>query len=142
MCSTNYKNTDLLKFQPFSTEKIETSTRKPREKKKDAKKHKSANNRQHRKIKKRKRLTKRQILENILPFFENIAITKRERAFRGSAEKYNVEVIDNFGLSDSLSLARSSIKDFLKDMLRDKRSYKYSILAIITLKKLKAEINA
>ena len=27
-------------------------------------------------------------------------------------------------------------------MLREKRSYKYSILAIITLKKLKAEINA
>ena len=31
MCSTNYQNTDLLKFKPSYTEKIETSTRKLRE---------------------------------------------------------------------------------------------------------------
>ena len=53
-----------------------------------------------------------------------------------------MEVNDNFGLSNSLFLARSSIKDFLKDMLREKRACKYSILAIITFKKWKAEINA
>ena len=53
-----------------------------------------------------------------------------------------MEVNDNFGLSNSLFLARSSIKDFLKDMLREKRACKYSIFAIITFKKWKAEINA
>ena len=58
------------------------------------------------------------------------------------AETYNVEVIDNFGLRDSLFLAKLSIKDFLKDILKEKRSYKYSTLAIITFKKWKAETNA
>ena len=53
-----------------------------------------------------------------------------------------MEVNDNFGLSDSLFLARSPIKDFLKDMLREKWACKCRILTITTLKKWKAEINA
>ena len=66
---------------------------------------------------KTKKLTKRQILENILPFFEEISIARREHTFRGSAETYNVEVIDNVGLRDSLYLAKRSITDFLEDKL-------------------------
>ena len=84
--------------------------------------------------KKTKKLKKRQILRNILPIFEDIAITRRERAFRGSAETYNIEVVDNISLADSLYLAKRSIIDFLKDKLQEKRGFKYSILVIVKLK--------
>ena len=70
-----------------------------------------------------------------MSFFEDIAITKRERALRGYAETYNVEVLDNTGLRDSFYLPKRSITDFLKDMLKEKIGYKYSLLAIITIKK-------
>ena len=70
-----------------------------------------------------------------MSFFEDIAITKRERALRGYAETYNVEVLDNTGLRDSFYLPKRSIIDFLKDMLKEKIGYKYSLLVIITIKK-------
>ena len=70
-----------------------------------------------------------------MSFFEDIAITKRERALRGYAKTYNVEVLDNTGLRDSFYLPKRSIIDFLKDMLKEKIGYKYSLLAIITIKK-------
>ena len=95
-----------------------------------------------RRIKKCQNLTRRQILKDILPFFEDIGITKRELAFRGSAETYNVEVIDSVGLIDSLNLAKRSITDFLKDQLQEKRGFKYSILAVVTMKIWKSEIDA
>ena len=95
-----------------------------------------------RRIKKCKNLTRRQILKDILPFFEDIGITKRELAFRGSAETYNVEVIDSVGLIDSLNLAKRSITDFLKDQLQEKRGFKYSILAVVTMKIWTSEIDA
>ena len=95
-----------------------------------------------RRIKKCKNLTRRQIVKDILPFFEDIGITKRELAFRGSAETYNVEVIDSVGLIDSLNLAKRSITDFLKDQLQEKRGFKYSILAVVTMKIWKSEIDA
>ena len=93
-------------------------------------------------IKKCQNLTRRQILKDILPFFEDIGITKRELAFRGSAETYNVEVIHSVGLIDSLNLAKRSITDFLKDQLQEKRGFKYSILAVVTMKIWKSEIDA
>ena len=71
-----------------------------------------------------------------------MAISRREYAFRIYAETYNVEVIDNIGVKDSLFLAKLSIKDFLKDMLKEKRGYKYSLLALTAFKKWKAKKNA
>ena len=137
-----YKKTD----HPFYTSEIKITTKKPRLKKNVIKKPKITNKQLSQTLpfhpKKTKKLKKRQILESISPFFEDIAITKKERAFRGYTETYNVEVLDNIGLRDSFYLAKSSIKDFLKDMLKEKRQYQYSLLAIITLKKWKAEINA
>ena len=104
-----YKNTDLLKFHPFYTSEIEITTKKTRVKK-NINKPKTTNKQLSQALschpKKTRKLTKRRILENILPYFEEIAITKRERPFRGYAETYNVEVIDNFGLTDSLFLAK------------------------------------
>ena len=84
--------------------------------------------------KKTKKLKKRQILRNILPFFEDIAITRRERAFRGSAETYNIEVVDNISLADSLYLAKRSIIDFLKDNYQKKEALSTAYLSQLNLK--------
>ena len=44
----------------------------------------------------------------MLPLYETVGISKRQRAFRVYAETYHVEVADRGSLSDSLFLARSS----------------------------------
>ena len=51
-------------------------------------------------------------------------------------------MIDSVGLIDSLNLAKRSITDFLKDQLQEKRGFKYSILAVVTMKRWKSEIDA
>ena len=81
-----------------------------------------------------KRLTKHQILENILPFYDSVGILRREPAHRYCAETYNVEVKDNKNLDDSLFLAKSSINNLFRDSLRKKRGFKYNLLSINTLK--------
>ena len=52
----------------------------------------------------------------MLPF-DDVGISRREHALRGYAETYNVEIMDNKSLDDSLFLGKRSIKDFLKDLL-------------------------
>ena len=64
-----------------------------------------------------KKLTKHQILKNILPLYDTVGISKRQYAFKGYAETYNVEVADRKSLSDSLFLAKSSIINWFKDLL-------------------------
>ena len=138
MSSQNYKNTDLLQFDPFYTTETEIK-KNPRGNRNVIKRPKITNKQLSQTLpfhpKETRKLTKRRILENILPFFDAMAISRREYAFRIYEETYNVEVIDNIGLTDSLFLAKPSIKDFLKNMLKEKRGYKYSLLAIITFKK-------
>ena len=41
-----------------------------------------------------------------LPFYDDINISKKERAFRGYVETYKVKVINNKNLSDSLSVSK------------------------------------
>ena len=48
-------------------------------------------------------------------------------------------MIHSVGLIDSLNLAKRSITDFLKDQLQEKRGFKYSILAVVTMKIWKSE---
>ena len=91
--------------------------------------------------KRSKRLTKYQILSNVLLFFDDVGISRKERAFRGYAETYNVEVMDTESLDDSLFLAKRSINDFLRDLLEEKRGFKYNLLAAITLKRWNNAIN-
>ena len=138
MSSQNYKNTDLLQFDPFYTTETEIK-KNPRGNRNVIKGPKITNKQLSQTLpfhpKETRKLTKRRILENILPFFDAMAISRREYAFRIYEETYNVEVIDNIGLTDFLFLAKPSIKDFLKNMLKEKRGYKYSLLAIITFKK-------
>ena len=63
-----------------------------------------------------KRLTKHQILPNILPFYDTVRILRREHAYRYYAETYDVEVMDNISLNDSLFLAKSSINSLFRDL--------------------------
>ena len=60
---------------------------------------------------------------------------------KGYAETYNVEVTDRISLSDSLFLAKSSIIDLFKDLLEEKRGFKYVLSATITLKRWNSAIN-
>ena len=81
-------------------------------------------------------MTSHQILRNILPLYDSVAISKRERAFTGYAGTHNVEVTDTKSLADSLFLAKSSIIDLFSDLLQEERGFKYVLLAVITLMQL------
>ena len=70
-----------------------------------------------------------------LPFHDDINISRKERAFRGYAETYKVEIINNRNLSNSLSLSKNSIKNLFDTLLREKRGFKYNISVKTTLKK-------
>ena len=87
-------------------------------------------------------LTKHQILQNILPFYGGIEISRRKHAHRYYA--YDVDVIDNISLNDSLFLGKCSINNVFRDLLREKRGFKYfkyNLVAIILLKRWNNAIN-
>ena len=70
-----------------------------------------------------------------LPFYDDINISRKERAFKRYAETYKVEIINNKNLSDSLSVSKNSIKNLFDELLREKRSFKYVLNIKIILKK-------
>ena len=57
-----------------------------------------------------------------------------DRTFRGYAETYKVEIINNRNLSDLLSVIKNSVKNLFDELLRKKRGLKYIINVKITLK--------
>ena len=79
-------------------------------------------------------MNKRQILKYILPLYDTVGISRSQYAHKGYAETYNVEVADKISLNDSLFLAKSSIIDLFKDLLQEKRGFKYTLSTTITLK--------
>ena len=56
-----------------------------------------------------------------LPFYNDINILRKEKAFKKYAETYEVEIINNKSISDSLSVSKNSIKDLFDELLREKR---------------------
>ena len=64
--------------------------------------------------KRSKRLTKHQILQNILPLYDSVVISRTKHAHKYYAETYDVEVVDNKRLDDSLFLAKKSINHLFK----------------------------
>ena len=142
----------MLKNQPFYSEEIKSFEKKNKKSSNISllselpffyKKPKELTNKQlsealpflPKKPKKPKRLTKRQILENILPLYDRVGILRREHAHKHYAETYDVEITDSKSLDDSLFLAKRSIKDLFKDLFREKRGFKYNLGAEITLKR-------
>ena len=75
-----------------------------------------------------------ELLRELL-FYDDINISRKERAFRGYAETYKVEVINNKSLSYLLHVSKNSIKNLFDELLREKRGFKYIISVKITLKK-------
>ena len=73
-----------------------------------------------------KKLSNQDLLRE-LPFYDDINILRNERTFRGYAETYKVEIINNRNLSDSLSVSKNSIKNLFHELLREKRGFKYII---------------
>ena len=70
-----------------------------------------------------------------LPFYDDINISRKERAFRKYVETYKVEIINNKSLSDSFSVSKNSIKNLFDNLLRERRGFKYIISVKMTLKK-------
>ena len=64
--------------------------------------------------KRSKRLTKHQILKNILPFYDSVGISRKQHGFRNYAETYDVEAVNIISLSDSLYLAKVVLLIYLK----------------------------
>ena len=54
----------------------------------------------HSNQKETKRLTKHQILQNTLPLYDSVVISRREHAHKYYAETYNVKITDNKSLDD------------------------------------------
>ena len=54
-----------------------------------------------------------------LPFYDDINISRKERAFKKYAETYEVEII-NKSLRDSFSVSKNSIKILFDELLREK----------------------
>ena len=75
------------------------------------------------------------MLQNILPFYDSVGVSRSKYAHKHYAENYNVEVTDKISLSDSLFLAKSSINDLFKDLLQEKRGFKYNLVTTITSKR-------
>ena len=73
--------------------------------------------------------------------YDSVGISRREHAHKYYAETYDVEVIDNKSLDDSLFLAKKSINDLFRDLLREKRGFKYNLVTIVTLKRWNNAIN-
>ena len=71
----------------------------------------------------------------MLPFYDDVRILRKRRAFKNYAETYEVETIDNKSLSGLLFLSKSSIKNIFNDLLREKRGFKYILGTKIILKK-------
>ena len=115
--SSQYKNKDLLKTQPFYSKEIK-SVRKKNKKDSDfksfTKKPKQLSNKKLSDIlalpserkKRPKRLIKYQILRNVLPLFDDVGILRRKYAVRNYAGTYEVKVMDSKSLDDSLFLAK------------------------------------
>ena len=56
----------------------------------------------------------------VLPFYDDVRILRKRRAFKNYAETYEVETIDNKSLSGLLFLSKSSIKNLLMIYLEKK----------------------
>ena len=56
-----------------------------------------------------------------LPFYDDINALRKGRTFKKYAEIYEVEIINNKSLIDSLSVSKNSIKILFDELLREKR---------------------
>ena len=71
----------------------------------------------------------------MLPFHDDVAISRKEKAFKKCAETYEIEIINNKSLSDSMTVSKNSIKNLFNELLREKKGFKYVLSTKPILKK-------
>ena len=86
--------------------------------------------------------TKFKRLKNIdrlaeLLFYEQLNVIKTNQAFRGYAMLYKVEIIEGKVLIVQLEASKTIIKDWLSDVLNERKGFKYHITLNVLLKKHK-----
>ena len=69
-----------------------------------------------------------------LPFYDQLNIIKTDRAFKGYAMSYKVEIVDKKDLIVQLEASKSSIKDLFNDLLNETKGFKYHITVKVLLK--------
>ena len=69
-----------------------------------------------------KKLKNHELLRE-LPFYNDINILRKDRAFKNYAETYDIEIINNKNLSDSLVISKPAIKDLFSNLLREKKGF-------------------
>ena len=70
-----------------------------------------------------KKLRNFELLRELL-FYDDINVSRKERAFKRYVETYEVKIINNKNLSDSLYVSKNSIKNLFDDLLRERRGFK------------------
>ena len=71
----------------------------------------------------------------MLPFYDDVKILRKKRAFKSYVESYEVETIDNKSLNDSLLWTKDRVKGLFNDLLREKWEFKYILSTKIALKR-------
>ena len=72
-----------------------------------------------------------------LPFYNELNIAKKSKAFKGYARIYGIEVIDSKDQEVQLTISKPGIKDLRKDLLAKIRGFKYQITLKVLLIKYK-----
>ena len=70
-----------------------------------------------------------------LPFYDELSITEVSKAFKRYARSYKVELIDHKDPLAQLESSKSSIKDLLKDLLNEMKSFSYQVTMKVLLSK-------
>ena len=76
-----------------------------------------------------------------LPFNDELSVVKISKAFKAYAKSYKVEIIDTRDPLVQLEASKSSIKDFLKNLLNEMKGFKYQITVTVLISKDKGNGN-
>ena len=69
-----------------------------------------------------------------VPFYEKLSIIKTNRAFKGYAISYKVEIVEKNDPIVQLEASKSSIKDLFSNLLNETKGFKYQITVKVLLK--------
>ena len=83
-----------------------------------------------------KKLNNVEILKE-LPFNDELSIVKNKTAFRGYAQSYKIEIVDERDVIIQLKASEISIKKLFKDLSVELKGFKYQITLAVLLSKVK-----
>ena len=73
-----------------------------------------------------------------LPFYKQLSVIKTNQVFKGYAMSYKVEMIERTDPMVQLEASKSSIKNFLRDLLNETKGFKNQVTGKVLLKKYKS----